>query len=155
MPEKQYINEHLYADEILVNDNLAVEGGRYVVGSVWNSIAGFQMQDQKRSARRGLLRSSVTYHTVCIGTMKMTRGFGGTCFDDQTATVCTFAVGWPPLISLPAKEGLAHCRHAFGGRMNRPPSISRKILGNDPDRLVLSTVDHFVRNPSDVEVLYL
>jgi hypothetical protein len=76
--------------------------------------------------------------------MKMTRGFGSTCCNDQAKTVNTFAVAWLPL-----------CRYVFGGPMNRPPSISRKMSRNDPDRLVLSAVDDFVRDATNVEVFHL
>jgi hypothetical protein len=86
------MNIHLYADEIVVNDNLAVEGGRNFVASVRKLFAGFQISIRKGLQAEGLLRNSVTYHTACIGTMKMTRGFGGTCFNDQATTAFTVAV---------------------------------------------------------------
>ena len=37
----------------------------------------------------------------------------------------------------------------------RPPSILPNMSRNDPDRLVLSTMDDFVRDPADVEVFHL
>ena len=64
MPKKQHINEHLYADEIGVNDNLAVEGGRNVVGSVSNALAGFQTQHQKRSSSR---RPAAVFSDISYG----------------------------------------------------------------------------------------
>jgi hypothetical protein len=62
------------------------------VASARKLFAGFQISIRKGLQAEGLLRNSVTYHTACIGTMKMARGFGGTCFNDQATTAFTVAV---------------------------------------------------------------